>query len=182
MLGDKEGIILRVKQLIELSGLKKSRFAIEVGINASNFGKKLVGNIGFSDNDIKLISKKLNVRIGWLLTGEGQMYIAPEGMRQQIAIDSYRAKKLNEEANEERMSNHESSTILEIYSKTIRQLEDDRAQVKVELQALAILHQQIEKELGEVRDLKAMLHDAISAIRSSSSVNNNTMLMVAEDN
>jgi hypothetical protein len=180
MLGDKEGIILRVKQLIELSGLKKSRFAIEVGINASNFGKKLVGNIGFSDNDIKLISKKLNVRIGWLLTGEGQMYIAPEGMRQQVAIDSYRAKKLNEEANEERMS-HESSTILEIYSKTIRQLEDERAQVKVELQALAILHQQIEKELGEVRDLKAMLHDAISAIRSSS-VNNNTMPMAAEDN
>lgn len=181
MLGDKEGIILRVKQLIELSGLKKSRFAIEVGINASNFGKKLVGNIGFSDNDIKLISKKLNVRIGWLLTGEGQMYIAPEGMRQQAAIDSYRAKKLNEEANEERMSNHESSTILEIYSKTIRQLEDDRAQVKEELQALAILHQQMEKDLGEIRGLKAMLHDAIGAIRSSS-VNNNTMLMAAEDN
>lgn len=181
MLGEKEGIILRVKQLIELSGLKKSRFAIEVGINASNFGKKLVGNIGFSDNDIKLISKKLNVRIGWLLTGEGQMYIAPEGMRQQVAIDSYRAQKLNEEANEERMS-HESSTILEIYSKTIRQLEDDRSQVKVELQALATLHYQMEKELGEVRDLKAMLRDAISTIRSSSSVNNNTMPMAAEDN
>lgn len=181
MLNQSNDILSRIKHLIDLSGLSYADFAKNVGIPAFDFEKKLEGTIEVTDDDISNISNALNVRIGWLYNGTGQTFRAPEKMRQQAIIDSYRAKKLNEEANEERMSNHESSTILEIYSKTIRQLEDDRALVKEELQALAILHQQMEKELGEVRDLKAMLHDAIEAIRSSS-VNNNTMLMAAEDN
>lgn len=101
MLGEKEGIILRVKELIELSGLKKSRFAVEAGINASNFGKKLEGSLGFTDNDLKQISTKYNIRIGWLLTGEGQRNLLPEDMRQQVAIDTYRAKMNNKTSEEE---------------------------------------------------------------------------------
>ena len=179
MLAEKECIILRVKELIELSGMKKSRFAVEAGINASNFGKKLEGNIGFTDNDIKLISQKMNVRIGWLLTGEGQMFKAPEEIRQQVAIDSYRAQML--EKKEEEKSDFESSTILEIYSKCIRQLEDDRAQVRKELEEIKEVRQQLADELGEIRNLKAILHDAINAFNANGSASYRP-LIAADDN
>ena len=156
---------MRVKELIELSGLKKSRFAVEVGINASNFSKKLEGSLGFTDKDIKLISSKMNIRIGWLLTGEGQRHQIPEDMKQQVAIDSYRAQML--EKKEEEKSNIESSTILEIYSKCIRQLEDEREQVR--------------KELEEIRNLKTLLWDAIHAFQDATTGGNHVALMAAED-
>lgn len=88
MTDNNEGIIQRINELIEESGLKKSRFAVEVGINASNFGKKLEGKLGFSNMDFKLISKKTNVRIGWLTTGEGQKFKAPEEFIEQAKRDS----------------------------------------------------------------------------------------------
>jgi len=78
MISENEGIIQRISLLVKESGMKKSRFAIEMGINASNFGKKLDGKLGFTDTDFKLISKKTNVRIGWLLTGEGQKFNVPD--------------------------------------------------------------------------------------------------------
>ena len=88
MIDKNEEIIQRINELIEESGLKKSRFAVEVGINASNFGKKLEGKLGFSNMDFKLISKKTNVRIGWLATGEGQKFKAPEEFIEQAKRDS----------------------------------------------------------------------------------------------
>lgn len=83
-----EGIIQRVKMLIDESGLKKSRFAIEANINASNFGKKLDKKLGFTDTDIKLISDKYGVRRGWLITGEGQKFKAPDHMVEQVIKDN----------------------------------------------------------------------------------------------
>ena len=93
MITQEEGMIQRIKELIEKSGFKKTRFAIEVGINSSNFSKKLEGRLGFSDNDIKLISTKTGVRKGWLLTGEGQMFKAPEEMREAIPAQSRNTNK-----------------------------------------------------------------------------------------
>lgn len=87
MIAENKGIIQRVNKLIEETGLKKSRFALEVGINPSNFGKKLEGKLGFTDNDIKLISKEAHVRINWLLTGEGEMMKAPDELKQQAEKD-----------------------------------------------------------------------------------------------
>jgi phage repressor protein C with HTH and peptisase S24 domain len=95
MTDNNEGIIQRINELIEESGLKKSRFAVEVGINASNFGKKLEGKLGFSNMDFKLISKKTNVRIGWLATGEGQKFKAPEEFIEQAKRDSMPTKLNN---------------------------------------------------------------------------------------
>ena len=88
MIGENEGIIQRVSELINESGLKKTRFAVEVGINASNFGKKLDGKLGFTDTDLKLISKKTNVRIGWLATGQGEKFKAPEEFIEQVERDA----------------------------------------------------------------------------------------------
>lgn len=88
MVRQNEGIIQRVKMLVEESGYKKSRFAIEANINASNFGKKLEGKLGFTDTDIKLISDKYGVRIGWLMSGEGEMFKAPDQMIEQVRRDN----------------------------------------------------------------------------------------------
>lgn len=78
MVRQNEGIIQRVKMLVEESGYKKSRFAVEANINASNFGKKLEGKLGFTDTDVKLISKRYGVRVGWLMSGEGEKFNATE--------------------------------------------------------------------------------------------------------
>lgn len=88
MIPNNEDIILRVKELVAESKLSKSRFAIEVGINTSNFGKKLDGKLGFTDFDIRHIVEKTGVRISWLLTGEGQKFEAPEEFKKQVAADT----------------------------------------------------------------------------------------------
>lgn len=90
MIDFNEDIRLRISRLVEESNLKKSRFATECGIDASNFGKKLEGKVRFTDFDLKQIATKLNLRISWLLSGEGQKYKVPEDIKQQVAIDMYR--------------------------------------------------------------------------------------------
>ena len=89
MIGHNEGIIQRVKELVEESGFKKSRFALEANINPSNFGKKLEGKLGFTDADIKLISEKYGVRRGWLMEGTGEKFKAPKEFIEQVRRDNH---------------------------------------------------------------------------------------------
>lgn len=88
MISISEGINQRIKELIEESGLKKSRFANECGLDSSNFSKKINEKMNFTDFDIKRISQKTGVRISWLLTGEGQKFQAPEEFKKQVAADT----------------------------------------------------------------------------------------------
>lgn len=88
MIGYNEGIIQRVRKLVEESGFKKSRFALEANINPSNFGKKLDGKLGFTDTDIKLISEKYGVRRGWLMEGTGEKFKAPKEFIEQVRRDN----------------------------------------------------------------------------------------------
>ena len=156
----------RIKQLIELSGLTSADFATKIGIDTQAFEKKLSGEAEIEDEDLMLISKGANVRLGWIVAGAGQMFLAPERMRQQVAIDSYRSRALHPHDNS-KQEKFESSTILEIYSKCIRQLEDEREQVR--------------KELEEIRNLKTLLWDAIHAFQDATNGGNHVALMAAED-
>jgi len=83
---------IRIRQLMEDSGLTTSDFAQKVGIDASDFEKKLSGESEISDEDLMSISKALNVRLGWLLTGSGQVGILSDELRMRTAIDVYRAQ------------------------------------------------------------------------------------------
>lgn len=74
MIWNNEGLVLRITELVTDSGFKKSKFANEVGIDPSNFGKKLDGKLKFTDSDLKLIINYTNVRMVWLLTGEGDKF------------------------------------------------------------------------------------------------------------
>lgn len=74
MITIEQEIVQRINELINDSGLKKSAFAVEVGIDASNFNKKLCGKLKFTDSDIKRIMAYTNVNIEWLMLGKGNKY------------------------------------------------------------------------------------------------------------
>ena len=75
---DQKEIAARIEKLIFESKLTPRRFAIEVGIDTSNFSRKLKGTLPWTVNDVNKISEKLRIRKGWLLDGEGQMMKAPD--------------------------------------------------------------------------------------------------------
>lgn len=74
MIANEEEIVQRINELIADSGLRKSAFAVEAGIDASNFSKKLCGKLKFTDSDIKRIMAYTNVNIEWLMFGRGNKY------------------------------------------------------------------------------------------------------------
>lgn len=71
-------ITKRIGLLIEQNHQSPNKFAIEVGIDTSNFSRKLKGTLPWTVNDVNKLSEKLRVRKGWLLDGEGQMMKAPD--------------------------------------------------------------------------------------------------------
>lgn len=77
-------ITKRIELLIEQSHQSPNKFAIEVGIDTSNFSRKLKGTLPWTVNDVNKLSEKLRVRKGWLLDGEGQMMKAPDEILDQI--------------------------------------------------------------------------------------------------
>lgn len=74
MILNEQEIVQRINELITDSELKKSAFAVEAGIDASNFNKKLSGKLKFTDSDIKKIIAYTNVSIEWLMFGRGNKY------------------------------------------------------------------------------------------------------------
>lgn len=175
-----DGIRNRIKQLVELSCLSNDEFSSNVGIDNSDFKKKLEGSIEITDEDLIHISKAMNIRLGWLITGQGQIGLLPENIRMQVAIDSYRTQMQQKET-EENKRGFDGANIVEVYSKCIRQLEDDRAEVRKELSEIKKVHQQLADELDEVRNLKAILHDAINAFRNATRTNQHAPLMAADE-
>ena len=81
---DQKEIAARIEKLIFESKLTSRRFAIEVGIDTSNFSRKLKGTLPWTVKDVNKISEKLRIRKGWLLNGEGQMMKAPDEALDQI--------------------------------------------------------------------------------------------------
>ena len=77
-------ITKRIELLMEQSHQSPNKFAIEVGIDTSNFSRKLKGILPWTVNDVNKLSEKLRVRKGWLLDGEGQMMKAPDEILDQI--------------------------------------------------------------------------------------------------
>lgn len=175
-----DGIRNRIKQLVELSCLSYDEFSSNVGIDNSDFKKKLEGSIEITDEDLIHISKAMNIRLGWLITGQGQIGLLPENIRMQVAIDSYRTQMQQKET-EENKRDFDGSNIVEVYSKCIRQLEDDRAEVRSELNAIKEVHQHLVDELDEIRSLKTVLKDAINAFRKAAKTNIHSDIIPADD-
>lgn len=69
-----EKIIERMSHLMKREGLTKNAFATKVGINPSNFNRKMKGEIPFTIRDITKVSKNIGVNTEWLETGDGEPY------------------------------------------------------------------------------------------------------------
>ncbi len=65
----------RLAYIFEESGKTKSRFAVDCGINASNFIKMLNGKVGVSFDNAKKIENAYGYSSAWLLKGTGNMKV-----------------------------------------------------------------------------------------------------------
>ena len=74
-MNDQKEIIKRIEELVSDSFTSQNAFAIQVGINSSNFRKKLNGEQTITKNDIKKIADAKKVSREWLQTGKGEKYI-----------------------------------------------------------------------------------------------------------
>lgn len=66
-------IIERVQLLMRRRGDTKNAFAIAVGINPSNFNRKMNGSLPFTPKDFMKISEAIGVNAQWIETGEGDI-------------------------------------------------------------------------------------------------------------
>lgn len=68
-----ENVIKRLTSILKERGDTKNAFAISVGINPSNFNRKMKGEIPFTDKDFAKISQATGLSRDWLELGEGEM-------------------------------------------------------------------------------------------------------------
>ncbi len=66
-------VIARVQYLMKQRGETKNAFAIVVGINPSNFNRKMKEELPFTPKDFTKISEAVGVSIEWLETGNGNL-------------------------------------------------------------------------------------------------------------
>lgn len=63
----------KVRWLMEQRQVSKRQFAIDMGIDPSNFARKLSGSLPWTNNDVRKMVEK-GVSLEWLKTGEGEPY------------------------------------------------------------------------------------------------------------
>lgn len=78
---DRLNVNQRVEALINALNENPTHFAKVIGIDASNFHKKLKGLVGFTMADIEKMEKSTPVNRNWLLTGEGEMLLDASSSR-----------------------------------------------------------------------------------------------------
>lgn len=64
-------VIERLESILKERGDTKNAFSIKVGINPSNFNRKMRGDIPFTSKDFAKISEALGIDREWLETGNG---------------------------------------------------------------------------------------------------------------
>ncbi len=66
-------VVERLEAILKKRGETKNAFSISVGINPSNFNRKMRGDIPFTDKDFTKISQATGLSRDWLELGEGEM-------------------------------------------------------------------------------------------------------------
>lgn len=66
-------VIERMKSVLKERGDTKNAFAISVGINPSNFNRKMRGEIPFTQKDYAKISQATGINRSWLETGKDDL-------------------------------------------------------------------------------------------------------------
>ena len=83
----------RIGKLIQIEGLAQRAFAIKAGINPSNLNQVMLGNRSVPKNlPSKIATAFPEVRIEWLLTGNGEMYKADQHLLDTQALNEHMGK------------------------------------------------------------------------------------------
>lgn len=72
----------RIKELVRESGVAANSFGKTVGIDPSNFSRKMRGEQSITRKDIDKISSAIGVSKTWLMDGSGEKYIKEEASAQ----------------------------------------------------------------------------------------------------
>ena len=82
----------RIKRLIETEGLSQRAFADKVGINSTNLNQILLGNRLVPVSLPPKISNAFpEVRLDWILFGEGEMYVKDQHLADKTALREHMA-------------------------------------------------------------------------------------------
>lgn len=145
---DQKAFNERVNKLMKETLMSNRKFAITIGIDPSGFDKKTKGIFSWTLKDAEKISEALNVRKGWLLDGEGEMFLAPAEMKE----------------TETPQSGKPEDVLLEVHASCIRRLEDERTRVIEEIKEIRELKEALRQELKEIKSLKDVLVEAARAL------------------
>lgn len=183
---NQDGFSKRVNKLLE-EYTSPHAFALTVGIDPGNFTKKKNGKIPWTTNDAKKICKVTSVSQKWLITGYGDMFEYGAFTTEPAPIPNIgeEIKDLDEaiRLSQKGLTNQEQmDQVLSMYSACIRRFDDDHARINEELKELSLARQTLNKEIEEVRSLKAALHDAIFMLRTSTQQESNYKPLMASDN
>lgn len=143
---DQKAFNERVNKLMKETLMSNRKFAITIGIDPSGFDKKTKGIFSWTLKDAEKISEALNVRKGWILDGEGEIFNAPDEMK------------------EAPQSGKPEDVLLEVHASCIRRLEDERSRVIEELKEIRELRDALKQELKEIKSLKDVLVEAARAL------------------
>lgn len=73
-----ESVKMRLRVILEKSGLTSHAYAQSVHIDPSAFAKKLKGTLPVTNNDLDKLEKFGKISKSWLLTDEGSMLITDD--------------------------------------------------------------------------------------------------------
>lgn len=88
-------VIKRLESVLKERGDTKNAFAISVGINPSNFNRKMRDEIPFTSKDFAKICQATSINRDWLESGNGQML---ERRKPYDLVDNTRLKELVSQA------------------------------------------------------------------------------------
>lgn len=84
-----DSVKMRLRVILEKSGLTSHAYAQSVHIDPSAFAKKLKGSLPVTNNDLDKLEKFGKISKDWLLTGEGSMLSEPSTPSPRSAVPVY---------------------------------------------------------------------------------------------
>jgi len=165
--------------LLNSLGITQTEFAKKLGIT-SNGVTNMKGRQLSTKYIKRIIDLYPQVNTDFLMTGQGEVLKscdivtkivdAPKGRTKDDMIDINEVYYIqNKPEKEFKSPDHTSDTIdviLEMFSKFVSQLEEDRSQLRKELKLVSELKAQLASELEDIKSLKGSLADAVTSLQA----------------
>lgn len=176
----------RIIELINESGEIPKTFALKANIEVSLFLQKLKGQKVWSVADMHKICDTFKVRKGWLVDGDGQKFRVPDEVLETIpALPSkYTQSQIDEilENINESKSDEPLLNAADLFTDQALRVEKFIVMLSDEISEVRTIKQELEQVKEENANLRELLRDAISALRSASKAEQRTLMAADGDN